>query len=118
MAMAAERQEDSAAMASKNPNTPTRARATKSPARPAAPRRRAATRTNAPAETAPETVAEECAGAATAIDGPAAASIDYAEHVRTRAYYLHLARQGRPGSPVEDWLAAERELGTGASGQA
>ncbi len=104
-------------MASKNPNTPTRARATKSttPARPAAPRRRTATRTAAPA---PETMTDEPASADSAIETPAAASIDYAEHVRTRAYYLSLERRGRPGNPVEDWLAAERELGHGASQEA
>jgi hypothetical protein len=106
-------------MPSKNPNTPTRARATKSTtaARPAAPRRRATTRTAAPAETAPETVAEAQASAA-AVAAPAASSVDYAEYVRTRAYYLHLERKGRPGNPVEDWLAAEREFGSGAGGNA
>jgi hypothetical protein len=103
-------------MASKNPNTPTRPRATKSTttARPAAPRRRAATRTIAPAATALEPVAEEAVSATAA----PAASIDYAEYVRTRAYYLHLERKGRPGNPVEDWLAAEREFGSGAGGNA
>jgi hypothetical protein len=103
-------------MPSKNPNSPTRARATKSTstARPAAPRRRPATRTTAPADAAPETVAEDQASADSAIAAPAGSSIDYAEYVRTRAYYLHLERKGRPGNPVEDWLAAERELGHGA----
>lgn len=101
-------------MASKNPNTPTPARATKSAARPAAPRRRTATRTAAPAAAAPGIVAEKRASADPAIAAPAASPIDHAEHVRTRAYYLHLERQGQPGNPVEDWLAAERELGNGA----
>jgi hypothetical protein len=107
-------------MPSKNPNTPTRARATKSisPARPAAPRRRAATRTTAPAEPTPATVAEDQKSAGSATAAPAPPSIDHAEYVRTRAYYLHLERKGRPGNPVEDWLAAEREFGTGAGRQA
>jgi hypothetical protein len=107
-------------MPSKNPNTPTRARATKStsPARPAAPRRPAATRTTSPAEAAPETVAEDQPSADRAIAAPAASSVDYAEYVRTRAYYLHLERKGRPGNPVEDWLAAEREFGSDDGRQA
>lgn len=28
-----------------------------------------------------------------------------------RAYEIYLARAGRPGSPEQDWLQAERELG-------
>ena len=109
-------------MASKNPKTPTRAQTTKSPARPAAPRRRATPKTAEPAEV----VTDERAAARMPIDAAHGASndvsngaapetsIDYAEQVRIRAYFLSLARQGRPGNPVEDWLAAERELGRGA----
>jgi hypothetical protein len=103
-------------MASKNPKTPTRARATKNPASPAVPRRRTTAKTAAPAE-----VSAERAAAETPIDATHEASggatpetsIDYAEQVRTRAYFLSLARQGRPGNPVEDWLVAERELSSG-----
>ena len=116
MEVATERQEYRAAMASKNPKTPTPARA-KSPARPTAPRRRATPKAIVPAEV----VAEERPAAQVPIQtAPEAstaaaptASIDYVEHVRTRAYFLSLTRQGRPANPVEDWLAAERELGSG-----
>ena len=94
-------------MASKNPKTPTPARAAKSPARPAAPRRRATPKTAVQAEV----VTEERAATETPLDASHETSIDYAEQIRTRAYFLSLARQGRPGNPVEDWLAAERELG-------
>jgi hypothetical protein len=30
--------------------------------------------------------------------------------VRQRAYDIYLQRRGGPGDPVQDWLAAEREL--------
>ena len=122
MVVATERQENRAAMASKNPKTPTRARATKSTARPAAPRQRVTPKTALPAEV----VTDERAAARIAIaaaheasngasnDAAPETSIDYAEQIRTRAYFLSLARKGRPGNPVEDWLAAERELGSDA----
>lgn len=29
--------------------------------------------------------------------------------IRRRAYELYLERGGRPGSPLEDWLQAERD---------
>ena len=32
------------------------------------------------------------------------------EHIRRRAYEIHLARGEEPGRDVEDWLQAEREL--------
>jgi hypothetical protein len=32
------------------------------------------------------------------------------EHIRVRAYYLYLERDGRPGDPLDDWLRAEHEL--------
>jgi hypothetical protein len=32
------------------------------------------------------------------------------QQVALRAYELYLARGGRPGNPVADWLQAEREL--------
>ena len=114
MEMATERQEDREAMASKNPKTPAPARAAKSinskgTTSPAAPRRRA-TKAAAPAVAPAVVVASESAVA----DQPLAESIDYAEQVRIRAYFLHLERRGRPGNPVEDWLAAEREIANGA----
>jgi hypothetical protein len=117
MEMATERQEDREEMASKNPKTPAPARAAKSITSkritsPAAPRRRTAKRA-APAVAAAVPVASEGAAA----DRSQAGSIDYAEQVRIRAYFLHLERRGRPGNPVEDWLAAERELANGASGR-
>jgi hypothetical protein len=109
-------------MASKNPKTPTPARAPKSPARPAAPRRRATPKTIVPAEVVTEqrAAAEVPMDSAHDVANDAApeTAIDYAEQVRTRAYFLSLARQGRAGNPVEDWLAAERELGNGASPEA
>lgn len=30
--------------------------------------------------------------------------------IRERAYYIYLARAGKPGTPEQDWLQAEREL--------
>jgi Protein of unknown function (DUF2934) len=30
--------------------------------------------------------------------------------IRKRAYDIYLARDGRPGSPVQDWLKAEAEI--------
>ena len=108
MEMAAERQEDREEMASKNPKTPAPARAAKNITSPAAPRRRTA-KAVAPAVAAAVAVASEGAVA----DRSLAGSIDYAEQVRIRAYFLHLERRGRPGNPVEDWLAAERELANG-----
>lgn len=32
------------------------------------------------------------------------------EQIRNRAYELYLARNGGPGSALEDWLRAEAEL--------
>jgi hypothetical protein len=32
------------------------------------------------------------------------------EHVRVRAYYLFLERNGEAADPVADWLQAEHEL--------
>jgi hypothetical protein len=32
------------------------------------------------------------------------------EHIRMRAYFLYLEREGRPGDPLDDWLRAEQEL--------
>jgi len=33
-----------------------------------------------------------------------------AEEIRVRAYEIHLERGGLPGSELDDWLQAEREL--------
>jgi hypothetical protein len=120
MEAATERQEHRAAMASKNPKTPTRAQAAKSPARPAAPRRRTTPKPAVPAEVLADQRAAAAAPTVTVPDASnvatsRATSVDYAEQVRIRAYFLSLARQGRPGNPVEDWLAAERELGGDAA---
>lgn len=32
------------------------------------------------------------------------------EQIRLRAYEIYLEREGTPGSALEDWLRAEREL--------
>lgn len=34
------------------------------------------------------------------------------ERVRDRAYFIFLARAGRPGNPESDWIQAEKELST------
>jgi hypothetical protein len=34
------------------------------------------------------------------------------EQIRNRAYEIYLQRGGQPGSEMEDWLQAERELAT------
>ena len=78
---------------------------------PAAPRRRTA-KAAAPA------VAAAVGSEGAVADRSLAGSIDYAEQVRIRAYFLHLERRGRPGNPVEDWLAAERDsLATAGAGR-
>ena len=38
---------------------------------------------------------------------------DYRDRVSMRAYELYLARGGRDGGDFDDWLAAEREIGSG-----
>jgi hypothetical protein len=35
------------------------------------------------------------------------------EHIRVRAYYMSLGRNGFAADPIGDWLRAERELITG-----
>jgi len=35
------------------------------------------------------------------------------EHIRVRAYYVSLEREGCPPDPLGDWLRAERELSEG-----
>lgn len=32
------------------------------------------------------------------------------EEIKQRAYELHLARNGKPGSALDDWLKAEQEI--------
>jgi hypothetical protein len=32
------------------------------------------------------------------------------EQVRRRAHEIYLARGGKPGNPIQDWLQAEKEL--------
>ena len=34
------------------------------------------------------------------------------EHIRVRAYYLSIERDGGAGDTIADWLRAERELTT------
>ena len=36
--------------------------------------------------------------------------VDIAEAIRLRAYELYLAREGAPGSEMDDWCEAEREV--------
>jgi hypothetical protein len=36
--------------------------------------------------------------------------VDLAEEIRVRAYELYLARGGAPGSEMDDWCDAEREI--------
>jgi hypothetical protein len=36
--------------------------------------------------------------------------VDLAEEIRVRAYELYLARGGAPGSEMDDWCEAEREV--------
>jgi hypothetical protein len=36
------------------------------------------------------------------------------EKIEARAYGLYLARNEKDGSPLEDWLKAEKEIKTGA----
>jgi hypothetical protein len=39
------------------------------------------------------------------------------QEIRNRAYEIYLQRGTQPGSEVEDWLQAERELATQSSNQ-
>jgi hypothetical protein len=36
------------------------------------------------------------------------------EQIQARAYEIYLERHGAPGSQIDDWLRAERELVSGA----
>ena len=55
-------------------------------------------------------VSPEEAGAPQTAGDTTAARPD-AERVAARAYEMYLARGGSDGQALEDWLAAERELG-------
>ena len=94
-------------MSSKNPKAPARARVAKPVTEAPTPRRRSSAVKSAPL--ASETTVVQGGGDATPAR-PQADAADAAERVRMRAYFLHLERRGRPGNPVEDWLAAEREV--------
>ena len=48
-------------------------------------------------------------------DGPMSGPSEDA--IRVRAYEIFLRREGGPGNALEDWLAAERALGTAAPGE-
>ena len=74
-------------------------------AAPAAPRRRTGPVRRAKTVATPEPATTT---------SPAASPISVEEHVRVRAYYLHLERRGRPADPVADWLRAQQELMGGA----
>ncbi|HWP44117.1 MAG TPA: DUF2934 domain-containing protein [Blastocatellia bacterium] len=45
------------------------------------------------------------------IETPAAKGQPAFEQIQKRAYEIYLERGGAPGSDVDDWLQAERELG-------
>jgi hypothetical protein len=96
-------------MSSKNPKAPARARVAKPVAKVPTPRRRPAAANSVP-QPSETTVEMDRVG-----DTPTRRVADSAEQVRMRAYFLHLERRGRPGNPVEDWLAAEREMRGGAA---
>lgn len=93
-------------MATRKPATkrPTTTTTTDTPA----PRRRtgAVRRTKAAAPALAAAPEVELAGRAT--------ETPVEEHIRVRAYYLHLERRGRPADPVADWLRARQEVLGGA----
>ena len=93
-------------MASKNPKAPARMRAAKPAPSGVATSRRRTVRGHVNGAAAPDAVDAANGGG----DASGRAPADAAEHIRMRAYFLHLERRGRPGNPMEDWLAAEREL--------
>jgi hypothetical protein len=81
-------------------------------------RTRSTTRRRTSAQTASEPESERRPPAATtpkkkktAPKKPAA--MTPTEHIRVRAYYLSLERNGCAADPIADWLRAERELTTG-----
>jgi hypothetical protein len=60
-------------------------------------------------------------GSTSAYDGAATSRAgdgmqDHEEEIRRRAYEIYEARGGAPGSDVDDWCAAEREI-RGSRGQ-
>ena len=40
------------------------------------------------------------------------APVDLRERIQARAYEIYLARNGRNGDALSDWLQAEREIGS------
>jgi hypothetical protein len=86
-------------MTTKRTTAPARPRAAKTPRPSPATRRKAAAPVPEPA--AVPSGATHAVHAVPAIDD---------EQIRIRAYFLSLERQGRPGDPMDDWLAAEREF--------
>ncbi len=54
---------------------------------------------------------QEPVGDALAADHPLPEALF--DHIRVRAYYLSLERNGAGGDPLADWLQAERELVAG-----
>jgi hypothetical protein len=38
-------------------------------------------------------------------------ALDADSRIRRRAYEIYLSRDGQPGTDLDDWLAAEREVG-------
>ncbi len=103
MEMAAERREVRARWRARTRKHPrVRARPSQHQQSPATSRRRTSA-------AKPAALARAAVDAAGGGDEPARHHADAAEQIRMRAYFLHLER-GRPGNPMEDWLAAEREL--------
>jgi hypothetical protein len=120
------RQEITFEMTTKRTTAPTRARVPKTTSPRPTTRRKAApappveVSVPPPAEGIPPPIAadatpivEPLRAAAQAVESRAGRPAIDAEHIRTRAYFLSLERRGQPGNPVEDWLAAERELAAG-----
>jgi len=60
-------------------------------------------------DTRPETTVEEKEGVLHSTGEP---------EIRIRAYEIYLQRGGQPGSELEDWLQAERELTSKEEGSA
>jgi hypothetical protein len=57
-----------------------------------------------------ETTAKRTRARGTASDAPISILRPSDDQIRARAYDIFLRRGGRPGDPVDDWFAAEREL--------
>jgi hypothetical protein len=78
--------------------------------------RRAAQEAAAALKSTPSSAGDR--GAAAAVPGAASAvrgarprrRVATREQIAARAYEIYVARSGTPGSDIEDWLQAEREL--------